>query len=85
MKVPYYSLTSVGQLKQPAPSQVGELMKTHSMTHKTKANSLNKCGMSNHFGCTEYNTFRRKTTFPPPFCGLLYDGVSQTTECKMIG
>jgi len=28
-------------------------MKTHSMTHKTMVNSLNKCGMSNPFGCTE--------------------------------
>ena len=43
-------------MKQPAPSQVGELMKTHSMINKAMVNSLNKRGMSNPFGCTEYNT-----------------------------
>jgi len=30
-------------------------------------------------------TLWRKTTFSPPFCGLLYDGISQATECTMIG
>jgi len=29
-------------MKQPVPSQVGELMKTHSVVHKAKVNSLNK-------------------------------------------
>lgn len=72
-------------MKQPEPSQVGELMKTHSKKHNTTVNSLNKCGMSNPFGCTEYNTLWRKTTFSPHYCGVLYDGVSQTIECTMIG
>jgi len=49
------------------PSRVGELMKTHSVTHKAMVNSLNKCGISSPFGCTEYNTLRRRTTFSPPF------------------
>jgi hypothetical protein len=50
-------------MKQPAPSQVGELMKTHSMTYKAMVKSLNKCGMSNQFGCTEYNTLKKNYFF----------------------